>query len=181
MFLIWLNLNNLCSLTSLCFLQDVNSSMAVHTNLQGAVLSTSEKGGMRIQYPPTQKHTHLCYISLSSSILWNLSGWSKFLLYLGFWLCNICEFYMLMFLTSAHILKESIWKETRWRCCTSRPNSSTTTEHGNDCRSGIGWRRRSYVAFHTDCCTFTASCSLTCVRTRVSSYFSMNSDVYSHF
>lgn len=88
---------------------------------------------------------------------------------------------MLMFLTSVHILEESIWKETRWRCCTSRSNSSTTTEHGNDCRSRIGWRRRSYVAFHTDCCTFTASCSLTCIGTRVSSYFSMNSDVYSHF
>lgn len=89
---------------------------------------------------------------------------------------------MLMFLTSMHILKEPIWKKTRWwRCCTSRPNSRTTTEHGNGGGSGIGWRHRSYVAFHTDCCTPTANCSLTCVRACVSWYFSMKSDVYPIF
>jgi hypothetical protein len=31
--------------------QDVNTAMTVHSNLQGAVLSTSDRGGMRIQYP----------------------------------------------------------------------------------------------------------------------------------
>nr|XP_024363552.1 RNA-binding protein with multiple splicing-like isoform X3 [Physcomitrium patens] len=35
-----------------CFIEflDVNSAMLVHTNLQGAVLSTSDRGGMRIQF-----------------------------------------------------------------------------------------------------------------------------------
>ncbi len=32
-------------------MQDVNTAMTVHSNLQGAVLSTSDRGGMRIQYP----------------------------------------------------------------------------------------------------------------------------------
>lgn len=35
----------------LFLMQDVNSAMSVHANLQGAVLSTSDRGGMRIQYP----------------------------------------------------------------------------------------------------------------------------------
>ncbi|EFJ22716.1 hypothetical protein SELMODRAFT_104881, partial [Selaginella moellendorffii] len=39
--------------STVCFIEfvDVNTAMAVHTNLQGAVLSTSDRGGMRIQYP----------------------------------------------------------------------------------------------------------------------------------
>ncbi|XP_024516969.1 cell wall integrity protein scw1 isoform X2 [Selaginella moellendorffii] len=38
--------------STVCFIEfvDVNTAMAVHTNLQGAVLSTSDRGGMRIQY-----------------------------------------------------------------------------------------------------------------------------------
>lgn len=39
--------------------------MLVHTNLQGAVLSTSDRGGMRIQYP----HNVYVYIYLISSKL----------------------------------------------------------------------------------------------------------------
>lgn len=32
-------------------LQDINSATAVHQNLQGAVLPSSGRGGLRIQYP----------------------------------------------------------------------------------------------------------------------------------
>ncbi|KAG0555439.1 hypothetical protein M758_12G171100 [Ceratodon purpureus] len=37
---------------TVCFIEfvDVNSAMSVHANLQGAVLSTSDRGGMRIQF-----------------------------------------------------------------------------------------------------------------------------------
>ncbi|KAL3683634.1 hypothetical protein R1sor_001656 [Riccia sorocarpa] len=39
--------------STVCFIEfgDVSSAMAVHQNLQGAVLTTSDRGGMRIQYP----------------------------------------------------------------------------------------------------------------------------------
>ncbi|KAL2612527.1 hypothetical protein R1flu_024219 [Riccia fluitans] len=39
--------------STVCFTEfgDVSSAMAVHQNLQGAVLTTSDRGGMRIQYP----------------------------------------------------------------------------------------------------------------------------------
>lgn len=33
------------------FFQDVNSATAVHQTLQGAVIPSSGRGGMRIQYP----------------------------------------------------------------------------------------------------------------------------------
>jgi hypothetical protein len=38
---------------TVCFIEfvDVNTAVTVHSNLQGAVLSTSDRGGMRIQYP----------------------------------------------------------------------------------------------------------------------------------
>ena len=32
-------------------LQDVNSAITVHNNLQGAILASSDRGGMRLQYP----------------------------------------------------------------------------------------------------------------------------------
>lgn len=37
---------------TVCFIEflDVNSAMSVHANLQGAVLSTSDRGGIRIQF-----------------------------------------------------------------------------------------------------------------------------------
>ena len=35
-------------------MQDVSSATAVHQNLQGAVLPSSGRGGMRIQYPSIQ-------------------------------------------------------------------------------------------------------------------------------
>eukprot|EP00246_Nothoceros_aenigmaticus_P011393 TRINITY_DN3080_c0_g1_i1.p1 TRINITY_DN3080_c0_g1~~TRINITY_DN3080_c0_g1_i1.p1 ORF type:complete len:286 (-),score=52.59 TRINITY_DN3080_c0_g1_i1:420-1178(-) len=38
--------------STVCFIEfvDVNTAMTVHANLQGAVLTTSDRGGMRIQY-----------------------------------------------------------------------------------------------------------------------------------
>jgi hypothetical protein len=37
---------------SICpFFQDVNAATAVHHTLQGAVIPSSGRGGMRIQYP----------------------------------------------------------------------------------------------------------------------------------
>jgi len=41
----------LCALRFEFSLQDVNSATAVHQNLQGAVIPSSGRGGMRIQYP----------------------------------------------------------------------------------------------------------------------------------
>ena len=35
----------------LFFVQDVDSATSVHASLQGTVLSTSDRGGLRIQYP----------------------------------------------------------------------------------------------------------------------------------
>lgn len=32
-------------------MQDVNSAIAVHNNLQGAIVTTSDRGSMRLQYP----------------------------------------------------------------------------------------------------------------------------------
>lgn len=33
------------------FAQDVNSAIAVHNNMQGAIVTSSDRGGMRLQYP----------------------------------------------------------------------------------------------------------------------------------
>ena len=32
-------------------MQDVNSAIAVHNNMQGAIVTSSDRGGMRLQYP----------------------------------------------------------------------------------------------------------------------------------
>ncbi|CAM6104544.1 unnamed protein product [Calypogeia fissa] len=52
--------------STVCFIEfgDVSSAMAVHQHLQGAVLTTSDRGGMRIQYPP-QFTTCCCHLLLN--------------------------------------------------------------------------------------------------------------------
>ncbi|KAI5056512.1 hypothetical protein GOP47_0028330 [Adiantum capillus-veneris] len=39
--------------STVCFIEfaDVNAAIAVHNNLQGAILTSSDRGGMRLQYP----------------------------------------------------------------------------------------------------------------------------------
>jgi len=66
----------------LSVLQDVNSAVSVHANLQGAVLSTSDRGGIRIQYPYITRvyHTWHAWPRLQPILSFCLCSeiWSRF-------------------------------------------------------------------------------------------------------
>ena len=75
-------------------MQDVNSAIAVHNNMQGAIVTSSDRGGMRLQYP---------FIAIR---IINLSDCVSSA-------CNqLIEYFFA--LTSAYIFKEPIWEEKRF-------------------------------------------------------------------